>query len=192
MAAKKADKLTQLISLLESLPEEERLRTVNAALTFLGSTQVSSTGASASQHGSKQAGQGGSVDTETNLPTRASRWMQQNSLDFAAMESVFHFSDGEVQVIAADVPGKDNKEKTRHCYLLSGVRALLQDGVPRINDEEARELCREIGCYDTTNHAKYLKAIGNQITGTKSTGFELTQPGLRAAAETIKTIARNQ
>ena len=42
------------------------------------------------------------------------------------------------------------------------------------------------GCYDATNHAKVCKAFGNKLRGSKKGGWQLTAPGLAAAAELIK------
>src|SRR5437868_5608246 len=114
---KKAAVLSQLIELLEPLEEAVRLRTVQAAMTFLGSAQgvaFNGPGRSPQVGHSSPENKGGADET---VPARAARWMQQNGLEMSTLESVFHFSNGEVEIIVSDVPGSEQKEKTIHCYL---------------------------------------------------------------------------
>ncbi|GGK17241.1 hypothetical protein GCM10011394_28060 [Luteimonas terricola] len=72
-------------------------------------------------------------------------------------------------------------------YLMLGIAAFLSTGEASFTDKDARELCEHFGCYDATNHAKYIKEFGNKITGSKSSGWKLTAPGLNAAAELVKS-----
>jgi hypothetical protein len=114
--------------------------------------------------------------------------LSQNNLTADALDSVFHRSASGFDLIAHQLPAQTNKDRVQQCYLLCGVRSLLNGGEPRIADEDARRLCRELGCYDRDNHATNTKAIGNLMIGSKSAGFELTQPGLRAAADVLRVM----
>jgi len=122
-------------------------------------------------------------------PRRVSIWMSQNSLDEGALSAVFHISPSGVEVIAHRLPGKSTRERVRGCYLLAGIQAFLSTGEPRFADEVARAVCKDLGCYDQANHAAFVKSLGNLVAGSKSTSFELTQPGLKAAAELIRTVS---
>jgi len=183
MAESSKEVLSQLIALLEPLSEQERQRTVRAALTFLGAEEVE-----APKRSQPQSGAESQVDVDSGaLPVKASRWLKQHELTVEDLENVFHLASDDVQIIA-EVAGASAKEKTQRCYLLSGVRSLLEGGEPKFSDEHAKALCRENGCYDTANHSKYVKSLGKSVAGSKAAGFELTQPGLRAAADVIKTF----
>lgn len=184
MAGEKSKTLAQLIDLLEPLSDEERLRAVNAALTFLGTSILST---APTRKASKDSDDENERE-DHGLPASAIRWLKQNQILESQLENIFHFGSNEVQIIASDVAGKGNKEKAKQCYLLVGVRTLLQDGEPKVSDEEARQVCRRIGCYDRKNHSRAVRDLGNFVTGSQSAGFVLTQPGLRAIAETIKTM----
>jgi|HubBroStandDraft_6_1064221.scaffolds.fasta_scaffold160126_1 hypothetical protein len=174
--------LTRIVEILEPLSDVNRQRTVAAALTLLG---VQCDGVGDFLGKSSSSGHRGS---QGELPRRAQTWISQNQLTVSALEEAFHFSAGNVQLIVNCLPGSTNKERTKQCYLLAGVRALLQAGVPVFTDNEARQLCRDFGCLDQANHAAYLKAVKNLLSGSKTTKYELTQPGLREAADLLRAV----
>jgi hypothetical protein len=183
--------LVTVIDALRPLPGENRVRIVESALLFLGTPwreeRVSTVPRSARL---REAGDESGVDAGTSaaLPRRAQVWLSQSHLALEDLDDVFYRTGGGVRVIATQVPGRTNKDRTCQCYLLSGVRALLESGNARFDDSEGRQLCRELGCFDSSNHMTYLRATGNHLTGSKDAGFELTQPGLRAAAELVRSM----
>ena len=179
--------LVELIEVLRKVPIGHRVPSVEAALTYLNTpwTAGGSTGRlSAVSDSSVPALTAG----DTELARRAQIWLSQNNLKIGDLASVFHGTGSGYELIVHQLPGTTNKERVQHCYVLCGVRALLNTGEPRFADEEARRVCRDLGCYDSTNHAYYVKAVGNLMVGSKSTGFELTQPGLRAAAALARAM----
>ena len=68
------------------------------------------------------------------------------------------------------------------------MRALLASGDPRIDDKEVRATCKQFGCYDSTNHTKYARSLGNAVVADNG-DVRLTQPGLKAAADLVKQLA---
>ncbi|HEY3813337.1 MAG TPA: hypothetical protein VGL66_08925 [Caulobacteraceae bacterium] len=124
-------------------------------------------------------------------PTAAQAWLKQNGLTSAELELVFHVDGPEGDVIAAEVPGKSNRERSLNCYLLEGARALLKGGDAAFSDKAARTLCVSLGCFDNTNHSKYLSGRGNEFTGSKEKGWVLTGPGKKRAAALVREIASN-
>ncbi len=187
MAENQTKTLTDLIALLAPLEEEDRQKILHAALVFLGSTPVATSKQEKNLPGDEKAGED-EPQTDLSRKRRASQWLKQNDFTLESLEDVFHFSDDEVEVIASDLPGSGAKQKTEQCYLLFGIKSLLQEGEPKIDDKQARSLCRELGCFDSPNHSKSVEAMGNQISGNKANGFVLTAPGLRAAAELVKQL----
>lgn len=185
--------LTRIVELLLPLSDSARLRTIRGALAFLG-TSWEEVGVSGgllrvpALPSRENVGSHDSAADEQALPRRAQAWLTQNSIDEKVLGAVFHRSSAGVEVIAHELPGQSNKERMQQCYLLAGLRGLLHQGEPHFSDDEARALCRTLGCYDAANHATYVKAIGNLTTGSKASGFELTMPGLRAGAEMIRRM----
>lgn len=175
---------TKVHALLEPLTSDERRRVVTAVLTLLGdevSVRAPSTvpGNAAS-----------SVEEDngsTKLPPKASAWSKKYGLTVEQLEHFFHFDNGSVTCIELAGQGKSKKEKAINTYLLTGVAALLGKGEAEFTDDEARKLCEHFGCYDGTNHTKAIKEFGNNITGSKSSGWKLTAPGLTAAAALVKS-----
>ena len=93
-------------------------------------------------------------------------------------------------MIVGEVPGDGKRGKSQNCYLLSGVRALLESDEPKFTEAAVVSLCKHMGCHDQTNHAKTRSSLGNIIAGSKTSGFTLPGPGLRAAAELVKAMAK--
>ena len=120
------------------------------------------------------------------LPAKAKNWMQQNDLDAEDLEDFYHIMDGEVHLLKLPEGIDKKKDQVQATYLLCGIAELLRDGDSEFDDEQAREQCTHFGCYDSTNHSKYMKDFGNRITGSKAAGWKLTVPGMRAAAQHLK------
>lgn len=170
-----------IVNLLSPLESEERRRVVQASLTLLGE-QSEGIGKGSPK---ELEGDGGSAGS---LPARAQGWMKQNDVSIAQLQQVFHFADGEVKFIAAEIPGKNKREKVRNAYVLLGTARLLSSGDAKFDDKAARSLCEDYGVYDQTNHMKYMKG-GNEFTGSKDRGWTLTAPGLKHGAVLVKGLS---
>ena len=181
--------LIEIVGVLSRVAPQDRLRIVRAALTFLGSPSDGSPLAELPSTSPNHQVVSNSPDVPlAEFPRRVSIWMSQNFLGATDLEGVFHMGSGGVEIIAHSVPGNSNRERVRSCYLLAGLKSFLASGEPRFTDDTARAICRDLGCYDKANHSTYVKSLGNLIIGSKSSTYELTQPGLKAAAELIKEI----
>jgi hypothetical protein len=186
MSKEIADIATKLVVLLDPLDVERRRKAINAALVILGDPPRE-TGARKDADQSKVEGELPSGDgwpKHTKLRT----WMRQNSITDSQIAQLFHLDDGKVNVIASTVAGAKGGEKSRNAYLLQGLAAMIESGEPTFTDEDARNLCRHLGCYDKNNHSNYVRAMGNKATGSKKSGLKLTSPGLTAAAKLVKDM----
>jgi hypothetical protein len=188
MTTKKSTEIvSEIVELLTPIESAERIRVVQASLTLLGETF-----AGGSRHvdgGGDTLGEG---DGELSaLPVRARTWMKQNSVTVDELQQVFHLADGNADVIAGEVPGKNKKEKTYNAYVLAGLARLLSAGDGAFDDKSARSLCETFGCYDQANHSSTIKNKGNEFTGTKDKGWTLTAPGLKRAAALVKEITKS-
>lgn len=124
-----------------------------------------------------------------DLSTAVKTWMDRNGVTQHQLEEVFHSENDKVLVIADRVPGETKKDQTVNCYVIEGVRALLETGTAKFADADADALCQRIGCRDKTNHTTYRASAGNKMTGSRKDGFTLVAPGLMYAATVIKAIA---
>lgn len=182
---KSLNAVTKIVELLTPFPSEERVRVVQAAMAYLGEASP----ASAPLTDVKNSIEESAGDVSALLP-RARAWMKQNSISADQLNEVFHLADGSAEIIAA-LPGKNKKEQTHSAYILTGIGKLLATGSAAFDDQAARSLCEKSGCYDYTNHAKYLRERGNEFTGTKDKGWTLTAPGLKRGAEIIRGLSAN-
>jgi hypothetical protein len=167
---------TSIVGLLMPFDSDERRRAVQAAFTLLGES-ASNTGKANED-----------ISSSSTLPARAQSWLRQNGLVREQLEHVFQIGDNVVELIAAAVPGKTNKERTLNVYVLTGIARLLATGDATFDDKTARHACRDLGCYNETNHSSYMKDKGNRITGSKEGGWQLTAPGLSHGAALIKEV----
>lgn len=176
------DVVSLIVSALEPFSSEDRHRVISASMTLLGET------GSIRQEGSNKAkNEDDSNDSE--LPGRANSWMKQNGLTLDQIRQTFHWGNEGIEVIAAEVPGKNNRERVRNAYILLGIAQFLASGTANFDDKSARELCEKLGIYDRTNHMKYMKG-GNEFTGSKDRGWTLTAPGLKHGAALIASLAQ--
>lgn len=170
--------LTQIVDILTPLPAEERARVIRAALVMLGDSALP---LDARDQENKD-------EISKDIPPRARAWMKQYAITAEQLQEVFHLSDGAIEVIAANLPGRNKKEQTYSAYILAGIGQLLLNGAPIFDDKTARSLCEAAGCYDVANHATSLKGKGNEFSGSKDKGWALTAPGLKRGADLIKDM----
>ncbi len=181
MAQKTAEIVARVVDLLTPLGSEDRQRVVQASLTLLGETATRASGAEDLDSNDVVAG---------DMPVRARTWMQKNGVTADEIQEVFHFTNEGVEVIASEMPGRNASEKTLNAYVLTGLAKLFADGSPTFEDKAARTLCETSGCYDNTNHSKYVKNKGNAFSGSKSKGWTLTAPGLNRGATLVKELGK--
>jgi hypothetical protein len=179
---KPLDAMAQIVEILTPLQSEDRIRVVHAAMVLLGETKSSVPLVEATVPRSED------IDGAlTGLPPRARTWMKQHGISDAELQTVFQVTDESVEVIAA-IPGKNRKEQANNAYILTGIAQLISTGNPAFLDKSARALCESSACYDSGNHAVYIKGRGKEFTGTKEKGWALTVWGLKRGAELIKEL----
>ena len=175
--------LTTIIKALTPLNSEERHRTMDAAMMFLGETTMSAP----AEHKGEVTGPDKNA-SDGIYPAAVSAWMQQNNVSDEELDQVFHFKgDGSFDI--HDVPGKSKKEKTLNAYILAGLGKFLTTNDRAFDNVMARGFCETIGCYDAPNHAAYLKVKGPEFSGDKNKGYSLTNVGVKRGAALVKELA---
>ncbi len=172
----------ELFKLLSPLSAEDRQKVVRGALAMLGEPTVV-----AAPYGGDSPGD--EPSDLSDLGPRALRWLKKFSISPEQLEHVFHFDGGTVDLLDIEVPGNSKKSKTINSYLLVGAKQFLATDDPKFDDKSAMKYCKRVGCHDTANHALNRAALGNKVTGNKSSSFSLSTPGLKAAADVIKQAA---
>lgn len=186
MTSSLTDAMSKVVNVLTPFTSEERLRIVSASLMLLGEQGLPigrSTAASTA----------GPADNASNPPSQmvgispqASIWLGKNNLTRDALEQWFHFEQDKVTPLALPGNASARIQQAANTYLVQGLAAFLATGEASFADKEARALCTQFGCYDDNNHSKVLATFGNRITGSKTTGWKLTNPGLAAAAALVR------
>lgn len=176
---KSIDALSKVVEILTPFHSEERVRIFQAAMVMLGEAPTIKS----------DTPEAPGVTME-GMGARARAWLRQNSITPEQLEQVFHIADGDIEVIAPQLLGRNKKEQMYVAYILTGVGQLLRSDAPSFDDKSARALCERSGCYDSANHASHLKDRGNEFTGSKDKGWTLTAPGLKRGADIIKDISK--
>jgi hypothetical protein len=172
---------TKIFDLLTPLASDDRRKVLASALALLGETLPSPPGnAGTGDHGGDQ--------NLGDFVPRVKNWLKQNQLTVAQINEAFHLENGTAKFIG-EAQGKNAKEQTLNAYILAGLAAFLGTGEAKFYEKSAVALCKDLGCHNTANHAAYLKGHGKEFTGSKTQGWTLTAPGLRRAAELVKTVA---
>jgi len=86
------------------------------------------------------------------------------------------------------MPEKTKAKQTVQAYVLCGIAAFLLTGEYGFTDIDARALCEKVGAFDLNNHATNTKKFTNLITGSKDSGWKITNPGLSEGAKIIKKL----
>ena len=110
---KNTDIFVKIVELLTPLTSEERHRVINAAMAFLDDTPIK-----ADRKSDDENDAGENMD---DIPPRAQSWIKQNGLTTEEVQQVFHIADGNVEVIASGMPGKNQKAQTINAYMLIGI-----------------------------------------------------------------------
>jgi hypothetical protein len=174
-----------LYNLLFPHPSDVRQKAIRAAMMSLGEAPIEQPRVAGSGSRDSEGGSGEFVDTK--LGPKAIRWAQKHGVSRAMLDEVFHLDDDAMDVIASSVPGPSRREMTVQCYLLCGVRGLLRNDVPSLDEGDAISLCKRLTAYDKNNHTTNRNAMANKMTGTRPS-FTLTGPGEAAGAELIKQM----
>jgi hypothetical protein len=170
--------IPKLVEVLTPLSAEDRQRAISATMILFGHPATATTASSKSEH----------LEPSGGISGKAIGWMKKNSITQEQLEHSFCIEDGSVDVIAARMPAKGKRQQTVQAYIICGLKSFLKTGEPAFMDAEARELCDKVGCYDVANHSNYRKAFGNLLSGSKESGWKLTNPGLGEAAKIVKLL----
>lgn len=182
---KLAEATTSVYEILEPFNENERSKIVGAAMMLLGQAPVEARVPASTLPESRVASEG--TEAVAGVGAKARRWLSQNGITSSMLDQCFHL-EADAPEVVAEAPGTSAREKTANCYLLTGIAAFLKTDEPTFSDAVARALCEHVGCYDTTNHTKYVK-LGNRATGNKKNGWKILAPGLKEGAALVKQIA---
>jgi hypothetical protein len=185
MTKSPAELSLEIYNILVPFESDVRQRVIQSALTLLGETAVVPAGRSAAPQTAAMGFE------DVGLGPKAMKWLQKHAVTREMLDEIYHFTGGDVDVIASGVPGASKREMTLNCYLLSGIRGLLKDDVPSLDETETIAVCRRLTAYDKNNHTANRQSVGNKVSGSKPT-FTLTGPGETAAAELIKQMTSSK
>jgi hypothetical protein len=128
---------------------------------------------------------GGALDGVSPV---AVKWMKRSGFSADCLSRVFSIGLDEIDLVASSVPGSSKRERLHNVFRLSAMAAYLSSGAARVSAEELKEACQHYDAYDVANHAKNLKALGREISGTKESGYTLTATGITGATKLIKDM----
>jgi hypothetical protein len=120
----------------------------------------------------------------------ARKWLVRSGLTTDQVSRLFSLGVDEIDLVAANVPGKSTRERLHNVILLQGVAAYLNSGAPRVENEKLKEAIRHYDADVGGNFATYMKDWASEFAGSRAAGFTLTTRGLNSAKELIKQMTR--
>lgn len=182
---KSSSSLQQIVNLLEGEEPGERHKILRAVRSYFEGEE---------EGGPAESGPGGKKLPSETLssanPNAFTAWARRHSITQDQLDEVFETHAGKTSVIADTLPGDSDRANTISCYLLEGLRAFLETGAPSVTESGAIALCKQLGCFNKTNHGTYRKAVGKSLGGDKKAGWRLTAPGLKAGAALVKEMTQ--
>jgi hypothetical protein len=119
----------------------------------------------------------------------ARKWMTRNGLTPMQVSSLFSLGVDEIDLVAANVPGKSTRDRLHNVILLQGVASYLNSGAPRVENEKLKEAMRHYDADPGGNFSAYMKDWASEFSGSRSAGgFTLTTRGLNSAKELLKQM----
>lgn len=184
---------------LEPLDADARKRVLSYVGQRLGITQQSAgldMGADESEDQATEALEDTAVagpdhdDTLDGVSPVALKWMKRAGLTSKEMNRVFSIDLDEIDLTTPKVPGDSKRERVHNVFRLTAIAAYLATGAARVKHEDLKEACSHYDAYDVGNHAKYLKGLGREISGTKESGYTLTATGITSATRLIQEMTK--
>jgi hypothetical protein len=172
----------KLVEVLTPLSAEDRQRAISATMILFGQPPATSIAFSKLEAHKEH------LEPSGGISGKAIGWMKKNSITQEQLEHSFCIETDSIDVIAARMPAKGKRQQTVQAYVICGLKSFLKTGDPAFTDAEGRELCGKVGCYDVANHSNYRKAFGNWFSGSKESGWRLSNPGLSEAAKIVKLL----
>ncbi|HYE33509.1 MAG TPA: hypothetical protein VEH27_18960 [Methylomirabilota bacterium] len=179
--------LTTVLHALEPLLDQDRERVIDSVRAYFGRTTPVPTPVSSNDRADTSDAR---ISPAVNV--KASSWIQRSGLSLDDIQQVFTLEESNIEIIANKLPSAKRSDRVVDAYVLVGLQSFLQTGSPNFPDSSARSLCIDHGCYDSTNHSKYLSGAKNLFTGSKDLGWKLTQPGFKHGVDIIRKLANRE
>ncbi len=128
---------------------------------------------------------GGALD---GISPVAVKWMKRSGLSVEELSKVFSIGLDEIDLVASAVPGGSKRERLHNVFRLTAIAEYLSSGAARVSHEDLKEACLHYGAYDLPNHAKNVKALGREMSGTKESGYTLSATGITNATKLIREM----
>jgi hypothetical protein len=180
-----ADAVQKLVPILNTLTAEGRQKAIASAMAIFGEADLPSQAPSQKNEATSSQETPGGND---GISPKATGWMRKNSITREQLEHVFSIDDTSIETIAAKMPGNTQAKQTVEAYILCGVASYLSTGAYIFTDKDARALCERVGAFNRGNHLYNTKKFGSFISGSKETGWKITNPGLTEGVRLIKKL----
>lgn len=136
------------------------------------------------------AAHAGALGAGVGVPDAIKPFLTANALMVETLEKALHPLGPGAQLLVATIPGESKSQQLINLSLLLGVKQCLETGTFTCTLKALRELAVHYNCYDSANFAKTLKNGKNNFKPRgKGEDLELSGPGMKRAADLIKSIA---
>jgi hypothetical protein len=192
-----SNELDRILGLVEKCPKDLQAKCFELLLSGYVQAQIASLqprSASGQEKTLKNDSGSSSEQTLSHVPAtvlpRFKTFAKRVSIPLEKLEALFDFSVDPFVFNAISVPGEKKADKTRRAALLVAGRSYFANGSWTADWAEVKAFAVDQNCYDTSNHATFLKQGAGSLFKAVESGkaIELASEGIKEAEKLIKQI----
>jgi len=191
MYEKAEEMLARILEITKTLPQDHQLKGFEILLSGYVQSELHKVAPpSKAAPTTEPPSIAASADIPKEVLQRFGATAKRLQVDQEKLMSLFDFTTDPFALQALSIPGDNIADKARNVALVIAAKNYFTNGNWFADWKEVKAESVNQNCYDSPNHAKYLKAGGTQFKSVNpGVGIEPNADGIKAAEQLIKGLA---